>query len=175
MEHKSIQDSYRFLDPKFESFATFFQSNNFFFQTQGRWSTEILRMQEQSFFIVRCKHTGKFEWITFEQNEENFISKALLVALEKKNSRPITIFPDFISIFQTFSRCGKLLGKLHDFFKNSILCTNPVNRKVSAKVTFQFCGAKRQHTCIYSPLVGVLSNVGLPGSVSSRCTSTTYI
>ena len=33
--------------------------------------------------------------------------------------------PDFISIFKTFSRSGKLLGKFQDFFKNSRLYTNP--------------------------------------------------
>ena len=35
------------------------------------------------------------------------------------------IFPDLISIFQTFSRSEKLLGKFQDFFKNLRLCTNP--------------------------------------------------
>ena len=33
--------------------------------------------------------------------------------------------PDFISIFKTFSRSGKLLGKFQYFFKNSGLYTNP--------------------------------------------------
>ena len=43
---------------------------------------------------------------------------------KKKNSRFFTIFPDFISIFQTVPTSGKLLGKFQDFFKNSQLCTN---------------------------------------------------
>jgi len=36
-----------------------------------------------------------------------------------------TIFSDLCSIFQTFSRSGKLLGIFQDFFKNSRLGTNP--------------------------------------------------
>ena len=43
----------------------------------------------------------------------------------KKFYRLFTIFPDFIFIFQTFSRSGKLVCKFPDFFKNSRLCTNP--------------------------------------------------
>ena len=35
-----------------------------------------------------------------------------------------------MSIFQTFSRSGKLLGKVLDFFKNSRLCTNPASREI---------------------------------------------
>ena len=70
---------------------------------------------------MRCKRT-------VDQNEKNFTYKALFVALKKKNSRLFTIFPHFISIFQTFSRSRKLLGKFHDFLKNSRLCTNPVYR-----------------------------------------------
>ena len=44
---------------------------------------------------------------------------------EKWTSRLFTSFQDLISIFQTFSRSWKLLGKFQDFFKNnSILCMN---------------------------------------------------
>ena len=32
---------------------------------------------------------------------------------------------DFVSIFETFSTFGKLLGIFQDFFKNSNLYTNP--------------------------------------------------
>ena len=34
-------------------------------------------------------------------------------------------FPGFFSVFQTFSRSGKLLGKFQAFFKNLRLCMNP--------------------------------------------------
>ena len=38
----------------------------------------------------------------------------------------LPFFQDFISNLQTFSRSGKLLRKLEEFFKISRLCTNPV-------------------------------------------------
>ena len=62
---------------------------------------------------------------------EKFTHQALVVALKGK-------FPDFslffltISIFKTFLRSGKLVGKFQDFFKNSRLCRNPVNGKLIA-------------------------------------------
>ena len=62
-------------------------------------------------------------WVVFGSKIKTF-SVALVVALKKK-SRLFTIFPDFTSIFQTFSRSEKLLDKFQDFFKNSRLCTNP--------------------------------------------------
>ena len=62
-------------------------------------------------------------WVVFGSKIKTF-SLALVVALKKK-SRLFTIFPDFTSIFQTFSRSEKLLDKFQDFFKNSRLCTNP--------------------------------------------------
>ena len=45
--------------------------------------------------------------------------------LLKKNSRLQPIFQDFAFNFHTFSRSGKVVRKLPDFFKNSRLCTNP--------------------------------------------------
>ena len=63
---------------------------------------------------MHCKRTGEIE---YDQNGKNFTYKALV---------DFIIFPAFISIFQTFSRSGKLLGKFQDFFKNSRLCANPV-------------------------------------------------
>ena len=41
-----------------------------------------------------------------------------------------------MSIFQTFSRSGKLLGKVPDFFKNSRLCTNPASREIQNNSNF---------------------------------------
>ena len=54
--------------------------------------------------------------------EKNATYKALAVALKKK-LKTFYYFPDFISIFQTFSSSGKLLDKFQDFSKNSRLCT----------------------------------------------------
>ena len=111
---------------------------------QGRWSTEILRTPEQSFFHCTLQTYGLIWMSKFEQNEKKFTSRALVVALKKKLktynhfSRLFLHFPDF---FQAW----KIARQTSWLFKNSRLCTNPVNRKVSAKVTFQFCSDKRQH------------------------------
>ena len=76
--------------------------------------------------IMSCKHAGEIEYDGFDQNEklEIFTYKTLHVTWQNK-IRLFPIFSDFISIFQTFCRSGKLLGKFQDFFKNSRLCTNP--------------------------------------------------
>ena len=39
--------------------------------------------------------------------------------------------PNFLTVFQTFSRFGKLLGKFQSqhFFKNSTICANPGSKK----------------------------------------------
>ena len=71
---------------------------------------------------MHCKRTGEIE---YDQNGKNFHLQSTCVTLEK-NTQDFIIFPDFISIFQTFSRSGQLLGKFQDFFKNSRLCANPV-------------------------------------------------
>ena len=55
----------------------------------------------------------------------------------EKKSRLFIIFPDFISIFQTFSRSGKLLGKFEVFFKNLKVCTNPAKRFKKQKKLLQ--------------------------------------
>ena len=52
---------------------------------------------------MHCKRTGEIE---YDQNGKNFTYKALV---------DFIIFPAFISIFQTFSRSGKLLRKFQDF------------------------------------------------------------
>ena len=44
----------------------------------------------------------------------------------------------FVSIFQTFSRSGKLLDKFQDFFKNSRLCTKPVRKASALLATLSF-------------------------------------
>ena len=41
----------------------------------------------------------------------------------------LPFFPDFVSIFQTFSRSGKLLGKFQDYYKNSRSCTSPAYKR----------------------------------------------
>ena len=53
---------------------------------------------------MRYVHKG-LDWIRFDQNEK----------LWKKNSRLFIIFPDFVFIFQTFSRSGELPGNFKTF------------------------------------------------------------
>ena len=55
-----------------------------------------------------------------------------IVAFKKKNLKL------FVSIFQTFSRSGKLLDKFQDFFKNSRLCTKPVRKASALLATLSF-------------------------------------
>ena len=62
-------------------------------------------------------------WVVFASKIKTF-PLALVVALKKK-IKTFYHFPDFTSIFQTFSRSEKLLDKFQHFFKNSRLCTNP--------------------------------------------------
>ena len=69
-------------------------------------------MQEQSFSYDVMQTYGRV-WIRFEKkNEKKFTYKVVVVASKAKHkSRIFTIFRDFIYIFQSFSRSGKLLGK----------------------------------------------------------------
>ena len=64
---------------------------------------------------MRCKHTGEIEY-DLTNRKKNFTHKAVVVAFKKTFNH---FFPDFISIFQTFSRTGKLLSKFQD-------CMNPI-------------------------------------------------
>ena len=56
-------------------------------------------MQEQSSFHCKC-----MDEIEYDQNEKNIYIYIYIVALKKTEHS--TIFPDLISIFQTFSRSG---------------------------------------------------------------------
>ena len=83
-------------------------------------------MQEQSFFRGALQ-TNVWDWIRFEQRKK-FTCKALVVPLKKKQ-----IFPELISILQTFSRFGKLPGQSQDFFTNSRLYEPTVNENEEGK------------------------------------------
>ena len=98
-------------------FPDFFQNNNFFLQTQGYQigEQETLKRQEQS-VMNDALQTYRWDWIRFDQKEKNFPYKAVVVAFKKTFNH---FFPAFISIFQTFSRTGKLLSKFQD-------CMNPI-------------------------------------------------
>ena len=79
---------------------------------------DLKKLRNKAFFMIGCKDTGEVEY-DLTKNEKNFTYKALVVVALKKILTLFTIFPDFISTFQTFFRSGKLLRKFQDFFKNS--------------------------------------------------------
>ena len=72
--------------------------------------------------MMRFKRTGEIEYDLTKTKK-----KAFAEALKKKWTL-FTILPNSISVFQTFSWFGKLLGKFQDFFKNSRLCANPASK-----------------------------------------------
>ena len=66
-------------------------------------------------------------WPAHTHTKKHLTCKGLSVHVTLKKTQDfLPFFQDFSSIFQTFSRSEKLLGKFQDFFKNSRLCTNPV-------------------------------------------------
>ena len=73
------------------------------------------------------------DWIRLDQHEKHVTSKALAVAFKtnKKILRHFTIFPDFIFIFQTFSRSGKLLRQISKLFQEFKTLYEPrYNRRI---------------------------------------------
>ena len=114
-------------------FQIFLQNNDFFFQTQGlnnqigdQYNRDIKNAGTKLFAWCAVNAQARLNKISPKQKIFLF-QLALVVALNtrKKNSRLFTIFPFFISIFQTFFRSGKLLGKFQHFLENSRLRTNP--------------------------------------------------
>ena len=122
------QGSYRFLDPKLKTFSRlFFQNNTFFFQTRGYQNVINRNLKDEGTKLFSwCPANVQARLNKIWPIEKNCTHKAPSVAVEEKIK---TIFPNFLSIFQTFSRSGKLLGKFQDFLKNSRLYTNPVKCK----------------------------------------------
>ena len=53
----------------------------------------------------------------FDHGEKNHLLSTCCSFEKKKNSRLCTTFPDYISIFKTFSGSGKLLGKFQEIFQ----------------------------------------------------------
>ena len=117
--------SYRILDPKFKTFSRLYSKTKISFfrlkvikyminrDLKKRWCATSIRARLNKTWTKRKKLTYK----------------VLVVALKKKTQDFLSFFPDFISIFQTFSRSGKLLGKFQDFFKNSRVYANPESGK----------------------------------------------
>ena len=74
--------------------------------------------------ILRTKETDSRVRTDF------WIQNSTFVVALKKNKTPdfLTLFPDFISIFETFSRSGKLLGKLPGIFQEFKTLYEPWDR-----------------------------------------------
>ena len=119
-------------------FPDFFQNNTIFFQTQG-WQIgdqqRPWKMQDPSFFMMNCKHTctittvqcrhkrtmkllilwlnvlatGETELDLNTGKKYSLINHLTYCSFEKKKKSDLYLF------FQTFSKSGKLLGKLLTF------------------------------------------------------------
>ena len=100
-----IQGSYRFLDSKFKTFSRLF-------------STTII-----SFFRLKV-----IKSVINRGMNKAFLYDVLKQKNAQKNSRLFfIIFPDFISIFQTFFEVLKIARQISRLFlKTSRLCTNPI-------------------------------------------------
>ena len=109
-----IQCSYRFLDPKFKTFSGLFSKAIISFSRLEVIKQVInrdLEKRRNSFFNDALQTCGR-DRISLDQTENNFTYNVVAVALKTTTTRLFTIFPGVISIFQIFSRSGKLLGKL---------------------------------------------------------------
>ena len=62
--------------------------------------------------VIKCLQSGR-DWMGFDHGEK--IHLLSTCSFEKQKSRFLTNFPDFNSIFKTFFRSGKLLGKFQEF------------------------------------------------------------
>ena len=109
-------------------FQTFFWNNNFFLQTRdyqvGDQYMQTLKNVGTKVFSL-CSPSVRARLNHIDQNNTKTSLKSTSCSFEK-NSRLFTIFPDFVSTFQTSSRSGKLLGKFQAFLKNWRICTNPL-------------------------------------------------
>ena len=92
-------------------FKTFFQNNNFFFQTQGyqigQWSIETLTTQVQSFFNDALQKNGR-DRIRFDQNKNKFIDKALAAFKKKTKQNKTEHKLKAFTIFKTLSLFSRL-------------------------------------------------------------------
>ena len=96
----------------FTGFAHIFGSKiQVFFQTFSKTTISFSRVK-----VINALQTYRWDWIRFDQQEKKFPYKAVVVAFKKTFNH---FFPDFFSIFQTFSRTGKLLSRFQD-------CMNPI-------------------------------------------------
>ena len=97
---------------------------------------DLEKRRNQAFFMMHCKRTvttvqcghkriiklpilwlhvqcGR-DWIRFDHGEKIHLLSTCC-NLKKKKSRPVNNFPDFTSIFETFFRSEKLMGKFQEF------------------------------------------------------------
>ena len=112
---------------KFKIFSTLFPKQLFLLpdsRLSNRWAIETLKKAGTKLY-QRCAANVHVQarlnmiW----RAGKKFHSQSTCCSFQKNL---FTIFfPGFFSVFQTFSRSGKLLGKFQAFFKNLRLCMNP--------------------------------------------------
>ena len=73
---------------------------------------------------MHSKPTAKIEYDLTKTNKQKNLQSTCSFQ-KKKTHDVLPFFPDYISILQTFSGSGKLLGKFQDFSKNLRLSANP--------------------------------------------------
>ena len=122
--------------PKFTTFSRLFLKQQFFSRRKVikymyyMWSKRTNKASSM---------TCRWDWIRFDQHKKNFTCEALVVAF-KKTQDFLPFFQDFPSIFQTFSRSGKLPGQFQEFFKNSTLYEPWLyNLRLLNTNVFKFC------------------------------------
>ena len=91
--------------------------NNFFFQTKVRWSTKILRMQDQSFFHCTLQTYGLVWMNNIRAKRNKFTSKALVVTLKKKLTCIINHFSRLFLHFPDFFQVWKIAGQISWLFQ----------------------------------------------------------
>ena len=86
-------------------------------------------------------NTGEIEYDL--TTGKKFTYEALVIALKKKkNSKLVTNFPDFTSIFKTFVRSGKLLGKFQEFKTVRTLKRTKMQRELTSAGGIRYDGNK---------------------------------
>ena len=97
-------------------FQTFSQNNNFFSRLnviKQAINIALKKAGTKLFSLCTVNVRGQ-DWIRFDKNNKKIHLKSNCCF---ENTQTFYHVPDFISIFQTFSRSGKLLGKFQDFFQ----------------------------------------------------------
>ena len=124
--------------PKFKTFSRLFLKQQFFFQTQG-YKINVLYVIKKctnKAFSMMCRR----DWIRFDQHKKKFHFWSTCCTF-KKTLDFLPFFQDFTSIFQTFSRSGKLPGQFQEFsrIQDSVRTLIMYNLKLLNTNVFKYC------------------------------------